>query len=853
MRRIGLSQFVLLMLLGAVLAAGTAQADWSYEYADSFETDQAVSDSCLHSTFWSSDTSPLPEPYLYYLDAGQGRGVGFVDYKDQPAELGYCFPIGAAQAQREVKGTLELDVSFPSNETISQWTPGSLAYKTSSDGMAWSALVPLGAGHHTISISSASGTCYVTFSGTRTVIDNLRVSLFSPAVTIRVPENFATLQAAVNFAGNGDVIEVASGTYSGPGNWDIDFHGKAITLRSTLGRENTIIDCGFAHRGFYFHQGEGADTFLSGFTIRSGRVAGTQVPSSSMNWTPSPSHPLGGGIYCEFSSPSIADCVIVDCGAEIGGGIAAVGAAPTITNCLITECTAGGFGLAESGGRGGAIGLIRQSNAMIANCVIENNMAYYNSFGAGIYCWESTAVIAGSRIANNSAPGPLDGGGAYCGGSLADVVFQNCVFSKNAASAGAGLFAEWNASMGLSWQRAQVRVINCTIAQNQLSGAVGWPSSGGGIESSGADILIDSSILWYNGGTTLVIADAPLANAVTYSNIQGGYAGAGNISQNPLFANMAIEDYHLQSSDGRYDPLSGVWVRDNLRSPSIDAGNPSLSVTEESAPNGGRINMGAYGRTREASKSPEYITYHVDIATGRDWYNGRSRENAFATIQEAIDTARNGDTVLVWPGTYREDVNFNRKAITVRSAADAAVIEAPDAFAFSFFGAESSKSMLANFVIRRCGEGAVFCSQGASPTLKNLTIVENTYGIAAYEGADPYIVSCILWGNADGDLFGCRAHYSCVEHNEPDKGAGNINDDPLFGDPDNGDFHLMSRYGRYVAHLATWVTDYASSPCIDAGEDQEYPRAERTPNGGRMNMGAYGGTPYASLSNWPDH
>jgi hypothetical protein len=90
-----------------------------------------------------------------------------------------------------------------------------------------------------------------------------------------------------------------------------------------------------------------------------------------------------------------------------------------------------------------------------------------------------------------------------------------------------------------------------------------------------------------------------------------------------------------------------------------------------------------------------------------------------------------------------------------------------------------------------------------------------------------------------------------VEHGQPDKGAGNINDDPLFGDPDNGDFHLKSRYGRYVPHLDTWVEDYASSPCIDTGEWQEYPRAERMPNGARMNMGAYGGTPFASLSNWP--
>jgi hypothetical protein len=159
--------------------------------------------------------------------------------------------------------------------------------------------------------------------------------------------------------------------------------------------------------------------------------------------------------------------------------------------------------------------------------------------------------------------------------------------------------------------------------------------------------------------------------------------------------------------------------------------------------------------------------------------------------------------------------------------------------------------MVANFVIRGCSAGAIFCDHSASPTLKNLTIVDNNFGIEAYGGAEPYIVNCIFWGNSDGDLWDCRAYYSCVQHNQPDTRASNINADPLFADPDNGDFHLKSLYGRYVAAFDTWTQDNVTSPCIDAGDPDEYPRAERTPNGKRINMGAYGGTPYASLSGWP--
>jgi len=62
-------------------------------------------------------------------------------------------------------------------------------------------------------------------------------------------------------------------------------------------------------------------------------------------------------------------------------------------------------------------------------------------------------------------------------------------------------------------------------------------------------------------------------------------------------------DYHLKSQAGRWDPNSQSWVKDAVTSPCIDAGDPNSPVGEEPFPNGGRINMGAYGGTAEASKS----------------------------------------------------------------------------------------------------------------------------------------------------------------------------------------------------------------------------------------------------------
>jgi hypothetical protein len=75
--------------------------------------------------------------------------------------------------------------------------------------------------------------------------------------------------------------------------------------------------------------------------------------------------------------------------------------------------------------------------------------------------------------------------------------------------------------------------------------------------------------------------------------------------------------------------------------------------------------------------------------------------------------------------------------------------------------------------------------------------------------------------------------------------------DPLFADPNNGDYHLKSQRGRYWPAHNIWVLDDVTSPCIDAGDPTIEPSEERMPNGGRLNMGAYGGTAYASMSEWP--
>ncbi len=70
----------------------------------------------------------------------------------------------------------------------------------------------------------------------------LILTLPLPAATIHVPGDQPTIQAGIDAAMDGDIVLVADGTWTGVGNRDIDFLGKAITVRSENGPDSCIID-----------------------------------------------------------------------------------------------------------------------------------------------------------------------------------------------------------------------------------------------------------------------------------------------------------------------------------------------------------------------------------------------------------------------------------------------------------------------------------------------------------------------------------------------------------------------------------------------------------------------------------
>jgi len=85
--------------------------------------------------------------------------------------------------------------------------------------------------------------------------------------------------------------------------------------------------------------------------------------------------------------------------------------------------------------------------------------------------------------------------------------------------------------------------------------------------------------------------------------VDAGYWDPNGTPDDPNDDYFVEGDYHLKSQAGRWDPARESWVQDEVTSPCIDAGDPNSPIGEEPFPNGGRINMGAYGGTAEASKS----------------------------------------------------------------------------------------------------------------------------------------------------------------------------------------------------------------------------------------------------------
>jgi hypothetical protein len=257
---------------------------------------------------------------------------------------------------------------------------------------------------------------------------------------------------------------------------------------------------------------------------------------------------------------------------------------------------------------------------------------------------------------------------------------------------------------------------------------------------------------------------------VTYSDVWGGYPGAGNMNADPEFVDAAGGNCRLGVFSPCVDAGNNAAVPPGVTT-DLD-GNPRF-VDEPRVPDSGAgtppiVDMGAYERQLE----PVTITVPGD----------------FAVIQDAIEWCLDGDEVVVGPGTYLGWVNPRGKAITVRSTdpTDPAVVESTvlDADGANHVvvchSGEGPDTVLSGFTIQHgyadsappygeCGGGMV--NWGSSPTVTYCVFVANyaKHGSGMYNGngSNPNVIDCIFTGNRGTLAPGAYGAGMCNSNSSP--------------------------------------------------------------------------------------
>lgn len=340
------------------------------------------------------------------------------------------------------------------------------------------------------------------------------------------------------------------------------------------------------------------------------------------NWATVSTDGRGGGVKnscgpCSAEDvPRFRNCAFIENYTVGAGGGMDNGTNSVLANCLFIKNTSQDLG----GGMSNSY-----CSPVITQCSFIDNVALFWGGGGGMDNFFSSPVVTYGVFVNNIS-GDRGGGMHNRGGSP---IVTNCLFAGNSSSSSAG---------GMYNGDSSATITNCSFTGNHSCNGGGMLNSG---EANGWSAILRNCILWGNTG----LSGRQMKNmnacepSISFSTIEGGLYGSGientggssvidgggNIEADPCFAasgywghkddpDIAVEpsdpnalwingDYHLKSQAGRWEAGEGRWTIDDVTSPCIDAGDPMSPIGGEPFPNGGIINMGAYGGTPEASKS----------------------------------------------------------------------------------------------------------------------------------------------------------------------------------------------------------------------------------------------------------
>ncbi len=390
--------------------------------------------------------------------------------------------------------------------------------------------------------------------------------------------------------------------------YHVFYHPDALNLDDTAMLDGFIVTGGYANGISYPHNSGGgmynyySSPAITNCTFR-GNLAGYGGGMCNRNFS-SPAVTdctfwgntggYGGGMYNYYSSPVVTNCIFDSNSAYVGGGMSNYNSSPAVTGCTfsgnsavwgsgmhndssspaVTGCTFSGNPADNYGGGmynnssspavtgctfsgnsawgGGGMSNHNYSSPAVTNCTFSGNSADY--YGGGMYNNNSSPVVTGCTFWGNSIDLAYYGYGGGMYNYSSSPVVTSCTFSGNSATGGGGMS---------NFDSSSPVVTNCTFSSNladyygggmynyysspAVTDCTFWGNSayydGGGMYNLQSSPAVTNCILWGDIGSEIYTNSG--TPVVTYSDIQGGYAGTGNISGTPMFVDPACGDFHL--------------------------------------------------------------------------------------------------------------------------------------------------------------------------------------------------------------------------------------------------------------------------------------------------------------------
>ncbi len=296
-----------------------------------------------------------------------------------------------------------------------------------------------------------------------------------------------------------------------------------------------------------------ATAILDGFVITAGQA----------NHATSYPHFYGGGLYSEGGSPTLANLIFSgNFAGKLGGGIYnGSSSSPTLTNVRFhgNQAVLGGGGMANQ----------ESSSPLLEDIIFEENEA--GGIGGGaVYNVNSHPTLRRAIFRENTAS---KGGGMF--NDYSSPVLINALFVGNRANDGGGLYNQ---------NGSDIQMRSATLSGNHAT------SVGGAVANFNSNPTIINAILWGNSASISSEMYNYFSNpSISYSDIQGGYEGEGNLDADPLFADLANGDLHLGEGSpaidaGSNDAVSGIPTDLEGNERVQDGNNDSNSI----------VDMGAY-------------------------------------------------------------------------------------------------------------------------------------------------------------------------------------------------------------------------------------------------------------------